>query len=106
MKVNVNEINLYKENAVFSLINSIPSIYSIDNNYTLPLRVLETLLMKQINIRQLDWKGNTTFLLMSKVFNVELMQLLSMNGADVNLCNKMEENALIYYVRKKYYFKS
>ena len=101
LKVNVNEINLYKENAVFSLINSIPSIYSIDNNYSLPLRVLETLLMKQINIRQLDWKGNTTFLLMSKVFNVELMQLLSMNGADVNLCNKMEENALIYYVRKK-----
>ena len=102
LKLNINDINLYRENCLFILIKEIHSISSITGDLVLVKEIFELLLMNQININQIDWKGNTMFLELAKLhFNVDLLTLLSANGADVNKCNKLDENALIYYVRQK-----
>ena len=101
LKVSINEINLYRENVVFALIESLPSINSIAKNDALSIQTLTLLLDRQVNIKQIDWMGNTVFFLLSKYFNTEMMKMVSIYGSDINLCNKLDENALIYYVRKK-----
>ena len=101
LKVSINDINLYRENVVFALINSLPSIAAIAKDDELSIQTLNLLLDKQVNIKQIDWMGNTIFFLLSKYFNTEMMRLVSIHGSDINLCNKLDENALIYYVRQK-----
>ena len=53
LKLNINDINLYRENCLFILIKEIHSITSITGDLVLVKEIFELLLMNQININQI-----------------------------------------------------
>ena len=88
LQIEIDQINLYKKNAIFFLFDNITKIYCIDKNYNLITQVLQFLIDKKINIKQIDYKGNTLFLYLSKIWNLSLLKMLYNSGIDINKCNK------------------
>ena len=92
LQIEIDQINLYKKNAIFFLFDNITKIYCIDKNYNLITQVLQFLIDKNINIKQIDYKGNTLFLYLSKIWNLSLLKMLYNSGIDINKCNKLSDS--------------
>ena len=101
IKDSINQINLYKKNAIFFLFDNLSQIYQIEKNDNLAIKVLKYLIDQKINLNQIDYQGNTLFMYLIKIWNIELLKILYKSGIDINKCNKLDENPLIYEVRKK-----
>ena len=103
LKLNVNELNLYKQNCLFYLIENLQTNFNIDKNYDLCENVLNFLIKKKINVHQIDCYGNNLFYLCGKnnIKNENILEILYNNKINVNLCNKKDDNLLIHYIKQK-----
>jgi ankyrin repeat protein/predicted DNA-binding WGR domain protein len=99
LRLDVNLVDIYKKNSLMYLIDSnipIQNIFPEAFNKT-----IDQILAKNINVNQIDREGNSPFLMISKIWNAEIMEKLFNKGANVNQMNKKGENALLYYIRQK-----
>jgi len=99
LNLEINTSDFYGANPLFYLIKNYGTINTISPNAF--SNSVDKLLHYNVNINQYDNKGNSTFFLMSKSWNLEEMIKLYNYGANINKMNKQGENALIYYLRKK-----